>query len=61
MTASKQEPVTPYLGDTLPIRWDEESAAPGSGAQTSDFEKLLAVDDFDVLMNLGVDGWMSRS
>jgi hypothetical protein len=61
MTASQQEPVAPYLGDTLPIRWDEKSAAHNGGTRPSDFEKLLAVDDFDVLMNLGVDGWMSRS
>lgn len=60
MTASKQEPVAPYLGDTLPTRWDEESAAQNGGRHTSDFGKLLSVDDFDVLMNLGVDGWISR-
>ena len=51
------------VADKLRIRRD--GAIQSAEVQTSDPEQLLSVDDFveefDVLVNFGVDGWVSRS
>ncbi len=63
MAVTRQEPSALPVADKLRIRRD--SPAQGADAQTPDSDELLSVDDFveefDVLVNFGVDGWVSRS